>query len=69
MKNRVSGNPIIGERILTIARVLDRIPVIVINDITAITLFSNDSFGCAVASASFMIALFGLVVTLTCCKD
>ena len=55
--------------VLTIARVLDRIPIIVINDITAITLFSNDSFGCAVASASFVIALFGLVVTLTCCRE
>ena len=55
--------------VLTIARVLDRIPIIVINDITTITLFSNYSFGCAVASASFVIALFGLVVTLTCCKN
>ena len=61
---QIKGELIIdGEIIVT--GIFNRVSIIVIDNVATFTLFSDNSFRCAVTFAAFVVAFFGLPIALT----
>ncbi len=56
-------------KVLTEARVLNGISVVVVDLVTALALVANDTLGRTVTTTGLMVTIRRLPVTLTCCNE
>ena len=61
---QVEGELIVNGQIV-VTGIFNGVSIVVIDNVATFTFFSDNSFGCAVTFPTFVVAFFGLPITLT----
>ena len=61
---QVEGELIVNSQIV-VTGIFNGVSIVVIDNVATFTFFSDNSFGCAVTFPAFVVAFFGLPITLT----